>query len=347
MRGGNFRLKLIPRHSFCYIKRVHPRASSLVPIGERLVAAKINNIHFLVCLMAVGLWGPPAGADGLREEKDVELKRLALVGGGVSVFRYLGFRYMDRAWYQGEKLGHFRWINDWGGETYLNMDKGGHFMGGLALAQTFAEAYAWCGLGGRSAALLGTLSSWAALLEIEMRDAQFDQWGFSIPDFFANSLGAGVPLLHTYFPATRDLRFKFSYYPSALYLDRDERRAADRPHVEHLIDDYQGMTFWMTLALNQLLRGRAEEIWPDFLGLGLGYGVTGLHGSNVKSKGPDKYYGNLPAARPEIFIALDYDARFLPGRGRIWNHIKTRLNLIHFPAPALRIYPKWRIYLLY
>ncbi len=311
------------------------------------MVAKIFKIHFLSCCLTLGLWVPPGAADGLREEKDIELMRLALVGGGALTSRYLGFKYLDRTWYQGEKLDRVRWINDWDGETYLNMDKGGHFLGGLAMAQTFAGAYAWCGLGGRSAALLGTLSSWAALLEIEMRDAHFDQWGFSIPDFLANSVGAGIPLIYNLFPATRGLRFKFSYYPSALYLDRHKRRDRDRPHIEHLIDDYEGMTFWMTLSLNQLSGDRADEIWADFLGLGLGYGVTGLHGSNVKSQGPNKYYGDLPPARPEIFLALDYDVRFLPGRGRILNYIKTQLNWIHFPAPALRIYPRLRIYLLY
>ena len=309
--------------------------------------SKINRIHFLSCSLILGLWGQPAAADGLGEEKDIEPVRLALVGGGVLTTRYLGFKYFDRAWYQGKKLDHVRWINDWEGETYLNMDKGGHFMGGLTMAQTFAGAYAWCGLGGRSAALLGTLSSWAVLFEIEMRDAHFDQWGFSIPDFLANSVGAGMPLIYDLFPVTRGLRFKFSYYPSALYLERHKRRAGDRPHIDHLIDDYEGMTFWMTLSLNRLSGGWADEVWADFLGLALGYGVTGLHGRNVKSQGPNKYYGDLPPARPEIFLALDYDARFLPGRGRIWNNIKNQLNWIHFPAPALRIYPELRVYLLY
>ena len=305
------------------------------------------RIQFLACLMALGLSGQGSAADGLRKEEGIDLKRMAVAGGGAATLRYLGFRYMDRAWYQGERTDRVRWINDWSGETYLNMDKGGHFMGGLIMAQTFAETYAWCGLGGRSAALLGTLSSWAALLEIEMRDAHFDQWGFSIPDFLANSAGAGVPLFYSFFPATRHLRFKFSYYPSALYLDRDERRAGGRPHIDHLIDDYEGMTFWTTLSLDQVLGGRAKALWPDFLGIGLGYGVSGLHGGNVKSKGPNKYYGDLPAARPEIILGLDYDLRMLPGRGRMWDHLKTQLNWIHFPAPALRIYPNWRVYLLY
>jgi hypothetical protein len=277
----------------------------------------------------------------------IKLDRLALVGGGGAVFRYLGYRYVDRAWYQGKKQDHIRWINDWSGETYLNIDKGGHFMGGLYLAQTLNNAYAWSNFSPRSAALLGTLTSWAALLEIEMRDAHFDQWGFSIPDFVANTVGASIPLMYALFPRTQAIRFKWSYFPSALYRDNQKRAAANQPHFDYVIDDYEGMTFWMTLSMNQVLRGRAEEIWPDYLGLALGYGAVGMHGSSVKSTGPNRAYRDLPDARSEIFLALDCDARLLPGQGRFWRYVKDQLNWIHLPAPAVRLHPEWRFYLLY
>ena len=305
-----------------------------------------------LCLTVLGLLAPPTAGAAERPEREAEpgvrLDRLALAGGSGALCRFLGYKYLDRAWYQGQKQDHIRWIHDWSGETYVNVDKAGHFMGGLVMAEVMNETYSWCGFGTRSAAVLGTLTSWAALLEIEMRDAYFDQWGFSIPDFFTNTVGASVPLVHALFPATRAVRFKFSYLPSPLYLDYEERvQPPERPHTEHLIDDYEGMTFWMAVSVNQFLRGRAEELWPDYLGLALGYGAQGMHGSNVKSRGPNKYFRDLPDATPEILVALDYDARFLPGAGGIWDQLKGQLNWIHFPAPAVRLYPSWRFYFLY
>ena len=313
-------------------------ASALLTLWVVVIAAAFRPAHSAE---------PPPEPDA-PGARGIKWDRLALVGGSGATFRYLGFKYMDRAWYQGRKQDHIRWINDWSGETYLSLDKTSHFMNGLFMAQSLTDAYAWSGFGRPWAALLGTLTSWAALLEVEMRDAHFDQWGFSIPDFIANTAGASVPLAHTLFPATRALRFKFSYHPSALYLDRKKRAAPpEQPHIDHLIDDYEGMTFWMTVAIDEFLRGRAEEVWPDYLGLALGYGAVGLHGSNVKSKGPNKYFPDRPDARPEFFVALDYDTRFLPGQGRLWRYLKTQLNWIHWPTPALRIYPSWRLYLVY
>ena len=307
------------------------------PRSHRSVLATLTIVLLGFCTPAIGEQTPTR----------IHLDRLALIGGTAATFRYVGFRYVDRAWYQGQKTDNIRWLNDWGGQTYVNFDKAGHFMGGLVMSQTLNEAYAWAGFGTRSAAFVGTLTSWAALLEIEMRDAYFDQWGFSIPDFVANTAGASLPLLHALFPRTRAIGFKFSYFPSNLYVDHKDRALANRPHIEHVIDDYEGMTTWMTVAVEQLLPDRAAAHWPDDLGLALGYGVKGLHGSNVKSRGRFKRYPDRPDAQPEVLLGLDYDARRLPGRSRLAKYFKQQLNWLHLPTPAVRIYPNFRFYLLY
>lgn len=280
-------------------------------------------------------------------QAEINWRRLALLGGTSGALHYAGFRYFDRAWYEGQKTDHIRWINDWSGETYLNLDKGAHFMAGMTMAQTVAEALTWSGFRTGTAALVGTAASWTFLFEIEMRDAYFDQWGFSIPDFTANTLGACVPLIHTFFPRTRAVRFKFGYHPSSLYLDRQTRALADRPHTEHLIDDYEGMTFWLAVSPEDLLPATAASRWPDYLGLALGYGAHGLHGSNVKSKGLNKRYPDLPDAQGEWFLALDWDPRRLRTQSRLAGWLKTRLDWIHLPAPAVRLRPTWGFYLLY
>lgn len=301
-------------------------------------------------------------ADPEPAESGPRWQRLTVIGGTGWAAHYVGFRYFDRAWYQGQRQDRIRWLQDWGGDTYLHLDKGGHFMAGLFLSTGLRDAYGWAGFGPGSAAALGTLTSWAALLEVEMRDAHFDQWGFSVPDFTANTLGAAVPLIHTLLPASRVIGFKFSYWPSSQYLDHDRRRDENRPHAEYAIDDYEGMTYWVTLALDEVLWGEARQVWPDFLGLAVGYGASGMHGSNVKSRGSQRKYNgqdgkpynmqegwryHLPSASPEIFLALDYDLRLLGKEGSWWRHVGGQLNWIHLPAPAIRVYPDWRFYLLF
>jgi hypothetical protein len=157
-----------------------------------------------------------------------------------------------------------------------------------------------------------------------------------------------VPLIHAFLPRTQAVRFKFSYHPSSLYLDRRERAAQNRPRTEHLIDDYSGMTFWMTVFPQDLAPAVAARAhWPRYLGLSLGYGATGLHGDNAKSKGPNKLYRDLPDARSEFYLGLDWDTRRLTTQSRAGSWVVPRLDWIRLPAPAVRIRPDWGIYLLY
>lgn len=284
---------------------------------------------------------PAPTTDGVR------FGRLAALGAGGVVGHWAGLRYFDRAWYQGEKRDSIRWLRDWSGDTYLHMDKGGHFMGGMFMSSALGDAFGWSGFQPRTAAGLGAAASWALLFEVEMRDAYFADWGFSIPDFVANSAGVSVPLIHTLWPQTQVVGFKFSWWPSPLYLDHDKRLAAGRPHTRYAIDDYQGMTFWLTLALEPLLPARWQPRWPDWLGLAVGYSARGMHGANVKSRGREREYSLLPSARPEVLVSLDYDARYLPTGGWVWEAFKEQLNWLRFPAPAVRVYPDVRLYLLY
>ena len=286
------------------------------------------------------------------QARKVKIKRLTLVGMSWATAGYIGYRYFEYSWYLGQKSDRIRWVNDWSGETYLNLDKAAHFSTGIVLTETMTSAYEWSGFRPRSAVILGALSSWVSLLTIEWHDAHFYNWGFSIPDFVANTLGVSVPLIHHFYPGTQALRFKFSYFPSPLYRERNERERISLvpqgpPFYRHFIDDYQGMTFWMTLAVNELLPPGVEKFWPDYLGLALGFGGSGLHGSNAKSRGPNRKYKNLPDGQNEIILALDYNTQLLPKGGATWEFIKKRLILFHLPAPAIRLYPEWGFYLLY
>ncbi len=270
--------------------------------------------------------------------------RVAILFGGIAGFRYIGLSHVEQTWYTGQKAKKIRWRNDWKGQTYLNIDKGGHFMSGLFTASSISNASSWAGFSQKTSAILGTLISWSALFEIEMRDAYQAQWGFSIPDFAANTIGASIPLLYTLYPQSRSIKFKFGYYPSVLYLDRRERSSKYEPHINHMIDDYEGMSFWISIPSAKLFPEILKSKIPPWARLALGYSAKGLHGSNKKSRGQNKGYPDLPDALPEIFIGMDYDTENIPGSHYLWRSFLQQLNWLRIPAPAIRIYPDLAFY---
>ena len=278
-------------------------------------------------------------------QREIHLNRLIYVGVGAAGVNWAGGRYLDRNWWQGKKV-PFRFVHDWSGDTYLNLDHGGHFMWGIFFAQITRDLYHWIGFSPRTAVLLGSLSSLGEMLYIEYRDGRYEQWGFSTPDAAADVLGALIPLIHTYFPVTQAVRFKYGYFPSTLYRDRNVRRASGRPFVPSIIDDYEGMTFWMVVNPKPLLPKDAAEIWPDWLGVAVGVGAQGLHGYGRKSRGSDRGYPDLPDAQREIYLSLDFDFGHLLGDREVLRKFTPYFRLRRFPTPALRIYPTPTFYLV-
>jgi len=304
-------------------------------------------LYLMISILTVSELHAENSSSTLSDTTDlIHLNRVAILIGGIASNRYIGLNHVEQTWYSGEKAEKIRWRNDWKGDTYINMDKGGHLMSGLFTASTITRTSSWAGFGSRTSAILGTLISWSALFEIEMRDAYFAQWGFSIPDFTANTIGASIPLMYSLFPQSRSIRFKFGYYPSNLYLDRRERSSRYEPFTNHVIDDYEGMSFWVSVPTENFFPKNFQSKIPRWARLAFGYGAIGLHGSNKKSRGQNKGYPDRPDARPEIFIGLDYDTTYIPGSNHIWKNIREQLNWLRLPAPALRVYPDLRFYLL-
>ena len=217
-------------------------------------------------------------------------------------------------------------------------------MGGIFLAQAASDLYSWTGFAPRTALLLGSFSSLAELLYIEYRDGRSDKWGFSTPDAAADALGALLPLVHYCLPATRAVRFKYGYFPSPLYRHRDPRRTTGRPFVPSFIDDYEGMTFWVVTNPSPLLSEYGAAGWPAWLGVALGVGAQGLHGFAGNSRGPERAYPELPDARREFYLSLDFDYAHFLGKVGVLRKFTPYLRLRRFPGPALRLHPTRTFY---
>ena len=105
-------------------------------------------------------------------ERDINYTRLTLAGIGASGVHWLGYRYLDSNWWDGDETVRFRVVHDWSGDSLLNLDHCGHLVSGIFLAQTAGDLYSWIGFRRQTAVLLGSLSSIAELLYIEYRDGR-------------------------------------------------------------------------------------------------------------------------------------------------------------------------------
>jgi hypothetical protein len=252
---------------------------------------------------------------------------MILVTGTLLAVNVTTYQAHIKPWWSGKKSGfHFRF--DWYSNYWREMDKFGHFYCNMQLTRLTAWAFRWAGVSRNSALWLGFANSMLLYTSVELTDAGFSEWGFSVPDYVMNLLGASYPLLQEYLPEFQHFNFKISYWPSQ-YLGNEE--AGKQPGFiiyepyQYPTGDYDGMTFWLSADVSWMLPSTLKPYWPEWLNLAVGYGAK-----------------NLPQANPafkyrEFYLALDYNInRLLPAEGGFVGVLKSVLNAVHLPAPAIR-----------
>tara|TARA_B100000767_G_scaffold88562_1_gene85064 strand:+ start:24 stop:911 length:888 start_codon:yes stop_codon:yes gene_type:complete len=274
-----------------------------------------------------------AKADSTKIKKG----RMIVVSSSLAAILGGSYLYVKNSWWSDKQIPfHF---DDGADLTYaLNVDKVGHFMGGLEAADFFSSSMKWAGMNERKSLWYGAAFGSGLQLAIEMKDAYAPFWGFSKWDLALGSAGSFWPVAQYYNSDLKAINFKFSYYKrSNIYWDLDNQRGKETNKYDWQ-DDYPNQTYWLTFDVNHFIE---TCCWPDWLNVAIGFGIDDtqyLNLSNTKTGGNNEWY-----------IALDYD---VPKMLKKWNSptgkkVKHWLNYFHFPAPTIRISPKLELYPLF
>ena len=274
---------------------------------------------------------------GQSDSLKVNKKRVFIVGSSLAGALGGSYLYVQNSWWS-EKQEPFH-FDDGADLTYaLNVDKVGHFMGGLEAADVFSSSMKWAGMQEEQALWYGAAFGSGLQLAIEMKDAYAPYWGFSKWDLALGSAGSLFPVAQYYNDDLKAINFKFSYYKqSDIYWELDRKRGKE-PNKYAWQDDYPNQTYWLSVDVNHFTE---TCCWPDWLNLAIGFGLDDtqyLNENNTKMGGNNEWY-----------IALDYD---IPKMLKKWNSptgkkVKHWLNYVHLPAPTIRISPKLEFYPLF
>lgn len=247
------------------------------------------------------------------------------------------YYYIENSWWSEKKTSfHFDHGSDL--KYALNVDKMGHFMGGIHSADIFSSTMRWAGIEKKKSLWYGALFGSGVQLAIEMKDAYAPYWGFSKWDLAIGSAGAFWPVAQYYNNNLKAINFKFSYYKhSDIYWELDRQRGKEVNKYAWQ-DDYPNQTYWITFDINYF---RENCCWPDWLNIAVGFGLDDtqyLDENSTKTGGNNEWY-----------IALDYDISKMLKRwdSSTGKKVKHWLNYLHLPAPTIRILPKLEFYPLF
>ena len=166
---------------------------------------------------------------GQQDTSKVNFGRLSITGGSALAVLGGSYAYINNAWWSDQSNDfHF---DDGSDLRYAkNIDKGGHFFGGILVADLFQSSLEWSGIKEKPSYLYGAAMGSFIQLSIEIKDAYAPLWGFSVWDFGAGTIGAFVPYFERYSPLGEYVDFKFSYYKrSNLYWDLGTIRKPESP----------------------------------------------------------------------------------------------------------------------
>ena len=291
------------------------------------------KIKFL--FLSFFLIGFSSEAKQTLKNDSIKKGRIVIVSSSLVLALGGSYLYIENSWWS-EKQTAFHFDNG-SDKTYaLNVDKVGHFMGGLQAAELFSQSMRWAGMNKKQALWFGATFGSGLQLAIEMKDAYAPYWGFSTLDLTIGSVGAFLPIAKYYSPTLRAFDVKLSYRKQHnTYWDL-ERQRGKTPNKYAWQDDYVNQTYWLSVDLNHF-----NEKIPEWLNIAIGFG---LDETQYLNQNKTKMGGNN-----EWYIALDYD---IPKMLKRWNSltgkkIKHFLNYFHLPAPTIRISPKLEFYPLF
>lgn len=259
------------------------------------------------------------GSPPLRTS-DIRPYTLAATGGMYAgIMIGLHVYQMQTFWQQRSPT--FNLIED--GTYAKGVDKFGHFFGGHLMCYYSTEVLQASGLSVESAHVWGTLLGMVYQTYVEIEDGYGSNWGFSPSDMYANAAGATYYLAQYYVPFLQNFTPKWIYTPASWI------RESARAEGLTFIDDYSSSTFYMSCKVFNLLPASAQQWWPRWLNVAVGYAARGLDTPNSDTK---------------IILALDYDLpELLPDfratvggtLGDVLNWCKQTFNYLKLPSPAL------------
>lgn len=192
--------------------------------------------------------------------------------------------------------------------AHLAIDKAGHMYTGYFIFHATNDLLRWGGHDEDVAFWWATgISSFHALM-VEVGDG-FSEYGFDYSDMLSNWAGVGLSVLQQKVPFFSNIEMKWSlYYP----LNR-------RAFIVNDLYDYH--IYWLSFRVNNFLPQSLEPFWPDWLQLAIGYS------------------GAANVTRREYILGFDYNLEMLPWEGTDINLIKKLFNMIHLPAPGIKLSP--------
>ena len=167
---------------------------------------------------------------------------------------------------------------------------------------------------------------------IEILDGFSSQWGFSIGDFTANTVGSGLLIAQELAWKQQRIVFKYSFHQTKYPPYRPNLLGSS--FYENLLKDYNGQTYW--LSVNPYSFMSKDSKFPKWLNIAIGYGAEGMTGARTNPIYMDGNGNQISFERyRQFYLSLDADLTKIKTNSKFLKTIFMAVGAVKIPAPAL------------
>jgi len=255
--------------------------------------------------------------------------RLIGVSVGVSALYVTTMTGLYYLWYADYPKSSFHFINDSG--EWLYMDKIGHATSSYWIGRIGYESLRWCGVSEKKAVWYGGTWGLIYLTSVEVFDGFSAEWGASVPDLAANTVGTAVFIGQQLLLDDQPFIFKFSFHPTE-YADYRPDLYGEK-FIQQMLKDYNGQTYWLSANIASFLPESSR--FPKWLDVSFGYSGEGMLGAESN---PAEYNGEpLPYFErySQYFLSLDIDLTKIKTKNETVSMLLNLIGYIKIPFPAV------------
>jgi hypothetical protein len=237
---------------------------------------------------------------------------------------------LNELWYKDYPRSSFHFFND--NSEWLQMDKIGHATTAYYVGRIGVGFMKWTGVSRKKAIWYGGMLGSLYQSTIEIMDAYSSEWGFSVGDFAANTIGSLLCVGQELAWDDQRIVLKYSFQQSRYAYYRPELLGKNLK--ENVLKDYNGQTYW--LSVNPASFMSKETRFPKWLNVAFGYGAEGMTGGEfnppyIDGSGNQIYFDRYR----QYYLSLDVDLTRIKTKSRFLKTIFYGIGFIKIPAPAL------------
>ena len=247
------------------------------------------------------------------------------------------------AWYKDYPQSSFHFFDD--NSEWMQVDKCGHTVTTYYISRIGYYTYRWSGVKEKKAAWFGGLLGFAYMLNIEILDGFSSEWGFSVGDLTANTLGSAIFIGQQLAWHEQRFSLKYSFHQTQYAQYRPDLMGDNL--IQNMIKDYNGHSYWISGNISSFLP--RESKFPKWLNIAVGYGAEGMTGASGNTQNQNgQPVPQFPRYR-KFYVSLDIDLTRIPTKSKVLKGIFNVLSFIKIPAPALEYNTlgQFKVYALY